>query len=123
MGKHILVIDDNKLILAIMSDMLTAAGYQVSTAEDVVYCNDLIYCKSPPDLILMDINMPMMRGNRKTRILKDRPKSSHIPIILVSTINESDLGAIAADCGADGFLVKPVNAETMLAKVAQLLER
>lgn len=123
MGKRILIIDDSKVVLTVMSDILAGAGYRVSTAEEVVYCNDLIYCKTPPDLILMDINMPLMSGGQKTRIIKNRPKSSHIPVILVSSLGESALQTIAADCGADGYLVKPVKTRELLDMVARLLNR
>jgi DNA-binding response OmpR family regulator len=121
MGRHILVIDDDRLVLAIFSDILTEAGYKVSTAQDVVYCNDLIYCKSPPDLIMMDINMPMMSGDHKARIIKHRPKSSQIPIILISSMEEHELRTLTVNAEADDFLVKPVHAEKLLDTVARFL--
>lgn len=123
MGKHVLVIDDSKLVLTMVQEILETAHYTVSTAEDVVYCNDLIYCKSPPDLILMDINMPFMTGDHKVRILKSRPKSSHIPIILMSSIIASELRSIAENCGADGFLEKPVVDHVLLAKIDPFLRK
>jgi len=121
MSKHILVIDDNKLILSIISDTLTAAGYKVSTAEEVVYCNDIIYGHFPPDLILMDIHLPLMSGNQKVRIMKRRPTGKDIPIILISSMGENELKAKAADCGADGYLVKPIDDRLLLATVEQTL--
>ena len=121
MSKHVLVIDDNKLILTILSDILANAGYTVSTAEDVVYCNDIIYGYRPPDLILMDIHLPFMSGNKKVRIMKRRPTGSDIPIILISSMGENELKAKAADCGADGYLVKPINDQLLLTTVAQIL--
>ena len=121
MSKHVLVIDDNKLILTILSDILATAGYKVSTAEDGVYCNDIIYGDLPPDLILMDIHLPFMSGNKKVRIMKRRPTGSDIPIILISSMGENELKAKAADCGADGYLVKPINDQLLLTTVAQIL--
>jgi len=123
MSKHVLVIDDNKLILTILSDILVAAGYKVSTAEDVVYCNDIIYGYLPPDLILMDIHLPFMSGNQKVRIMKRRPTGRDIPIILISSMGENELKAKAADCGADGYLVKPIDDRLLLAKVEQILSK
>jgi DNA-binding response OmpR family regulator len=121
MSKHILVIDDNKLILTVISDILIAAGYKVSTAEEVVYCNDIIYGNHPPDLILMDIHLPLMSGNQKVRIMKRRPTGKNIPIILISSMGENELKAKAADCGADGYLVKPIDDQLLLATVEQTL--
>jgi CheY-like chemotaxis protein len=121
MSKHVLVIDDNRLILALISDILTAAGYRVSTAEDVVFCNDIIYSNRPPDLILIDINLPFMTGDHKVRIMKSRPTGGQIPIVLISSISEHELQAKAADCGADGYLTKPIDEQLLLATVAQIL--
>jgi two-component system chemotaxis response regulator CheY len=121
MSKHVLVIDDNKLILAITADILTAAGYAVSTAEDVVYCNDIIYGNRPPDLILIDINLPFMNGDHKVRIMRTRPKGGQIPIVLISSISEHELKTRAADCGADGYLTKPIDGQLLLGTVEQIL--
>jgi CheY-like chemotaxis protein len=118
---HVLVIDDNRLILQMMSDTLAGAGYRVSTAEEVVYCNDIIYGRNPPDLILMDINLPLMTGDHKVRIMKRREKGRDIPIILVSSIGEEELKRVTAASGADGYLVKPVARELLLATVAQMV--
>ena len=121
MGKHVLVIDDNRLILTVINDILTTAGYNVSTSEDVLYCNDIIYGKSPPDLILMDINLPFMTGDHKVRIMKSRPKGSQIPVVLVSSISENELKTMADDCGADGYLVKPIDSQVLIGAVEKIL--
>jgi DNA-binding response OmpR family regulator len=123
MGRHVLVIDDNKLILAMLRDILATAGYRVSTAEDVLYCNDIIYGNSPPDLILMDINLPYMAGDHKVRIMKRRPVGNQIPIILISSLSDDALKAMVADCGADGYLVKPINDQLLLGTVAEILSK
>jgi CheY-like chemotaxis protein len=121
MAKHILVIDDNRLILQIASDILVGAGYRVSTSEDVLYCNDIIYSKSPPDLIIMDINLPFMTGDHKVKIMKNRSRGSNIPILLLSSTAEPELRRIAADCGADGYLAKPIDDRVLLETVERTL--
>jgi CheY-like chemotaxis protein len=121
MGKHILVIDDNRLILQIAGDILAGAGYRVSTAEDVLYCNDIIYSKAPPDLIIMDVNLPFMTGDHKVRIMKGRPRGREIPILLLSSASEDELQTLAAACGADGFLAKPLDDKVLLATVGAVL--
>jgi CheY-like chemotaxis protein len=123
MSKHVLVIDDNNLILSVIHDILLNDGYKVSTAEDGLYCNDIIYGNSPPDLILMDINLPFMAGDHKVRIMKKRPKGSQIPIILISSICENELKAMADDCGADGYLVKPIDEQLLIGTVAKILNK
>jgi DNA-binding response OmpR family regulator len=122
MEKHVLVVDDNRLILQIADDILSRAGYRVSTAEDVIYCNDIIYGKNPPDLILMDINLPFMSGDHKVRIMKSREKGSQIPIILISSAGEEELRSMTAASGADGCLRKPLDRDLLLATVARVLD-
>lgn len=121
MSKHIVVIDDCKVTLAVVSDYLAAAGYRVSTAEDSVYSNHLIYSSTPPDLILMDLMMPLMAGDKKVRLLKERYKSRHIPTILISSKNEQELSVIAANAGADGYLSKPFSASQLVSAVKSYL--
>ncbi|MCM2263875.1 MAG: response regulator transcription factor [Desulfuromonadales bacterium] len=115
--KHILVIDDDPVVLAMAQDWLENAGYRVSIAKDAIYSNDVIYGNDPPDLILMDVMMPLMSGDKKVRALKRRDRSSEIPVLLISGKEESELQRLAGEVGADGYLTKPFNAEKLVAKV------
>ena len=115
--KHVLVIDDDPVVLAMAQDFLEEAGYRVSTAKDAIYSNDVIYGCDPPHLILMDVMMPLMSGDKKVRALKRRDRSSGIPVLLISGKEESELQRLAAEVGADGYLTKPFNAAKLLAKV------
>jgi DNA-binding response OmpR family regulator len=114
MAKHIVVIDDCRVTLAMVTDMLEEAGFRVTTAEDSVYSNHLIYNSSPPDLILLDVMMPHMSGDKKARILKNRDKSCDIPVLLISSKEEDELLTMVARSGANGFLKKPFSAEQLL---------
>ena len=82
--RHILVIDDDPVVLAMARDFLENAGYRVSVAKDAIYSNDVIYGSDPPELILMDVMMPLMSGDKKVRALKRRDRSSNIPVLLIS---------------------------------------
>lgn len=114
MGKHIVVIDDCRVTLAIITDMLEGAGFRVSTAEDSVYSNHLIYSSTPPDLIILDVMLPHMAGDKKARILKSREKSRNIPVLLISSKDENELAILVKKVGADGFLCKPFSAPQLL---------
>ncbi|NVO00788.1 MAG: response regulator transcription factor [Geobacteraceae bacterium] len=117
MSKHIVVIDDCRVTLAIVTDMLEDAGFRVSTAEDSVYSNHLIYSSTPPDLILLDVMLPHMAGDKKARILKSREKSRDIPVLLISSKDEWELALMVEKAGADGFLRKPFSAPQLLNSV------
>jgi two-component system, chemotaxis family, chemotaxis protein CheY len=114
MAKHIVIIDDCRVTLAIVTDMLEFAGFRVSTAEEGIYSNHLIYNSSPPDLILLDVMMPHMSGDKKARKLKERKGSCDIPVLLISSKDEAELHRMVATSGADGFLQKPFTADKLL---------
>jgi len=121
MSKHILVIDDDPVLLAVVGDYLTEAGFTVSTADCGIYSNNIIYGNNPPDLIILDVIMPLMSGAKKAKLLKQRDKSAHIPIILMSSKDEQELKAIVQDCMVNGYLCKPFTAEQLVDKVKKLL--
>ena len=112
--KHILIIDDEPLVLAMAKDFLEEAGYRISTAKDAIYSNDVIYGTDPPHLILMDVMMPLMSGDKKVRALKRRDRSSGIPVLLISGKEEEELQRLAGEVGADGYLTKPFNAKKLV---------
>jgi DNA-binding response OmpR family regulator len=113
-AKHIVIIDDCRVTLAMLTDMLEQAGFRVTTAEDSVYSNHLIYNSSPPDLILLDVMLPHMSGDKKARKLKERKNSHDIPVLLISSKDETELVKLVASSGADGFLHKPFTADKLL---------
>jgi len=119
--KHIVVIDDCLVTLAMVKDFLRTAGYRVSTAECGVYSNHLIYGQKQPDLILMDVMMPLMSGDRKVKALKRREKSRNIPILLMSSKEKGELRGLAAKSGADGYLTKPFDAKQLVEIVRSLV--
>ncbi len=121
MSKHILVIDDDPVLLAVVGDYLTEAGFTVSTADCGIYSNNIIYGSNPPDLIVLDVIMPLMSGAKKAKLLKQRDKSAYIPIILMSSKDDQELKAIAEDCMVNGYLCKPFTAEQLVDKVKKLL--
>jgi DNA-binding response OmpR family regulator len=121
MGKHILVIDDDPVLLAMVSDYLKAADFSVSTADCGIYSNNIIYGKNVPDMIILDVIMPLMSGVKKAQLLKQREKSSHIPIILMSSKEEPELKVLAEEAMADDYLCKPFTAEQLVRKVKKLL--
>lgn len=121
MKKRILVIDDDPVLLAVVSDYLDEAGFSVVTANCGIYSNNIIYGNSPPDLIVLDVIMPLMSGVKKAKLLKQREKSAHIPIILMSSKEEQELKELAVEAMVNDYLCKPFTAEQLVVKINKLL--
>lgn len=118
---HVLIIDDDPVVLSMAGDFLAAAGFRISRAKDAIYSNEVIYGSDPPDLILMDVMMPLMSGDKKVRALKRRERSSGIPVLLISGKEERELQRLAREVGADGYLTKPFDAARLVATVRSFL--
>lgn len=121
MEKSILIIDDSEVVLAMAKDALEAAGYRVQTATNGIEANRYIFSRNRPDLIVMDIMMPMLDGNEKARILKGNEMSRDIPILLLSSKGEAEMQRLTRDAGADGYILKPFTPAEITAKVKRCL--
>jgi CheY-like chemotaxis protein len=120
-AKRVVVIDDSKLVLAVVADALEGAGYEVITTDSGIEANQFIYASRRPDLILIDVMMPMLNGDRKVRLLKERESSRHIPVLLMSTKPSSELEELVKSSGADGYIQKPFNDISLVSQVQRLL--
>jgi DNA-binding response OmpR family regulator len=119
--KNILIIDDSDLVLAMAKDALEDAGYHVSTATNGIEANRYIFSRNKPDLIIMDIMMPMLDGNKKARILKENEMSKDIPILLLSSKSDQEMRKLAEEAGADGYILKPFSPIEIVSKVRKCL--
>ena len=121
MKKRIVVIDDDQTILDIAGEFLRNAGYQVDTSDCTISSNSLIYTEPEPDLLILDVMMPLMSGDYKLKKLKSREDSRNIPVLLISAKPEAELKELAEEAGADGFLAKPLSERALLQAVRLLL--
>jgi DNA-binding response OmpR family regulator len=101
--------------------MLEAEGYEVATAEATLEANPLIFCKNPPSLIMIDVEMPLLNGGQTTQLLKLRSSSKDIAILMTSAKSREELTAIVEKSGADGFICKPLLPEVLLSQVRSLV--
>ena len=120
MAKLILIVDDEPKNLTLLRDLLQVSGYSTIEATDGKQGVELARAKKP-DLILMDIQMPVMDGLDATRILKAEAATRNIPVLaLTSYAMKGDEGRIL-EAGCDGYLAKPYNIQELLKEVAKYL--
>jgi putative two-component system response regulator len=119
---RILLVDDLPQNLEILSGLLEPEGYALELAQDGQQAVEMAF-KSPPDLVLMDVSMPVMSGLEACRILKSDERTRLIPIVLITALSarEDRIQGIAAGC--DDFLAKPVDFEELLARTRSLLKQ
>jgi DNA-binding response OmpR family regulator len=119
--RRILVVDDSELVLAMARDALEEAGYEVVTATNGIEANSYIFSMHKPDLIILDVMLPMLDGNKKAKLLREKDFSREIPIILLSSKGEDELQRLTVEAGADGFIRKPFTNESVVASVRKFL--
>ena len=116
MAATILVVDDDESMRDLLRLHLTAAGYEVQVAEDAIAAGYLVL-RSPPDLIISDVNMPHLDGFEFIEALKADKTLPEIPVIFLTSVEEGDYRG--KSLGAVGYITKPVRADKLLALVAQ----
>lgn len=120
MTARVLVVDDIPANVKLLETHLLAEYFDVLTAEDGMTALD-ICDKTQVDLILLDIMMPGIDGFEVCRRLKANPKTTHIPVVMVTALDQPEDRVEGLKCGADDFLTKPVNNMQLMARVKSLL--
>jgi two-component system cell cycle response regulator DivK len=120
MSKRILVVEDQEDNRTILRDLLGAAGYELIEAADGAEGVKLAQ-QEKPDLILMDIQLPVMDGYEAMRRIKGDAALKSTPIIAVTSYALSGDEAKARAAGCDGYVTKPFSPRELLAKVRQYL--
>jgi len=117
----ILVVDDTPANLGLLSSILTSAGYQVRPAPGGRMALRAAQTR-PPDLVLLDINMPEMDGFEVCRRLKEDTRLESIPILFISALTDTDDKMKAFAAGGLDYITKPFQAEEVLARVSTHLQ-
>lgn len=115
----ILVVDDTPSNVKVLRTLLAVRGYTVITAENGQDALDKA-ASEPPELILMDVVMPVMDGYEACRRLRALPTTKDVPIVMVTASGPQEK-AKALAVGANDMIMKPVDPEAVLALVATLL--
>ena len=120
MTKLILVVEDQEDNRQILRDLLGSVGFDMVEANDGQEALVQV-AKQRPDLILMDIQLPVMDGYEATRRLKNDPATKSIPIIVVTSYALSGDEGKAKAAGCDAYVTKPYSPRQLLAKVREFL--
>mgnify|MGYP001561415979 CR=1 FL=1 len=120
--KRILIVDDTKDILQVVARRLQSCGYEALTAE-TGEDGLRVAQEQLPDLVLLDIMMPKMKGREVCARLKADPKTKHIPVIFLTALGLADHIKAGMDLGADDYIVKPFEPSELKDRIAICLAR
>ena len=120
MQKIVLLVDDMLMIHRIVGQVLKDSGYKVLKAENGKIGYEMAKTWKP-DLIIMDIEMPVMDGFEATRLIKSDAAICHIPLIILTSLGSEDDMSKAEEAGANYFLNKPLSRDDLIKTVDGLL--
>ncbi len=105
--RRVLIVDDSEIVARLLRLELEKAGFAVEYAPDVEKATSLILKRaSRPDLVLLDIDLPRVSGPQFCRFLKTNDRFRSIKVIFCSVEDREKMAALAAECGADGYVLK-----------------
>jgi len=116
----ILAVDDSASMRQMVNFTLTGAGYQVKDAADGKQGLDLAKAEQF-DVIVSDVNMPVMDGITMIAEIRKLPQYKRVPILMLTTESSSDKKMAGKQAGATGWIVKPFNPEQLLKTIARVV--
>jgi CheY-like chemotaxis protein len=116
--RRVLIVDDEEGFRDGVADLLGMEGYEVTVARDAIEAVRLVP-EFQPEVILLDLRMPLLDGEAFLRGMSGLPASRRVPVVLISA--KEDLAAVAARAGAAGYLTKPFEAPQLLSLLEKLL--
>jgi len=120
--KKILVVDDEKDVLDLVRRILIRGGFEVITALDGKEGLAKVYSEAP-DLMILDINMPVMDGWEVCRKIRGDPLYKHLPIIMLTVRRTKKDQLKGLDLGSDEYITKPFSPKELIARVKTVLQR
>jgi len=119
----ILVVDDEPDIVRVVVKIMEARGHKVVTAEDGPSALEVV-ASDPPDVVILDLNLPQMDGFEVCRRIKSSPQTKHIPVVMMTAayvrVEDAQHGT---ELGADEYVTKPFLREVLVHNVERLLPK
>jgi len=117
----ILIVDDEPFNVDLLEQQLEELGYETVNATNGQEALDMVAAEAP-DLILLDVMMPIMDGFTVCRLLKDNEETRLIPIVIMTALGAVEDRIQGIEAGADDFLTKPVDERELLARIQTTLK-
>lgn len=121
MSSKIMIVDDELSMRTYVQMMLEPQGYELLLLESGLELIDELSKPNIPDLIILDVIMPMMNGFEACKKIKANPRWQHIPVILVTVLETKEAILKGMEAGADDFIQKPINFNELQARVRSML--
>jgi uncharacterized protein (TIGR02266 family) len=119
---HVLLVEDSSAYRAQIEETLRASGYRVTTAENGLAALGAAV-REPPDLVVSDVNMPLMDGWQLVRILRERPATREVPIVFLTTLSGDADRLRGYQLGVDDYLNKPFVPAELARRLRKVLVR
>lgn len=112
----VVLLDDSAVVRNATTDTLEAAGFRVVAIEDPFQLSSVVRLEKP-DVVLLDVMMPMVDGDHVAKIVRQNEKVARVPFVLYSDAPVTTLATMARECGAVGFIPKSVSEEELAQQV------
>jgi len=119
---HVLVVDDEEINLQVMANYLSYEGYRVSMSTGGLEALDLIDKEELPDIVLLDVMMPVMSGYQVCKILRETYPSYQLPVLMLTAKNRSQDLEAGFEAGANDYLSKPFDRRELITRVKNLVD-
>ena len=121
MGKTVMVVDDSVTMRQMVSFALTSAGYQVVEAGDGEEAVGKLKGGAKPNLVIADLNMPIMDGLSLIKAIREMPNFKFTPVLMLTTEADESKKKEGQTAGATGWIVKPFNPEQLLKAIEKVM--
>lgn len=118
--KKILIVDDLEPFIKQEKSLLARADFQIFTARSARNALE-IHAREHMDLIVTDLNMPVMNGDEMVRLIRSDPQMKHVSVIIIASLKKTDMERCAS-CGANDCITRPLDPKKLFEKISRLLD-